>query len=64
MYPKTRQQIAEEYNISRRTLARWLKKEQIELSSGLVLIEEQQLVYSAFGVPPTVAKTQMSHFGT
>ena len=33
---KTRLEIASEYGISRRTLQRWLKKEKIEVTKGLV----------------------------
>jgi len=48
---KTRQEIADEYKISRWTLDRWLKKAGIDLSSGLISPKEQQLVYERFGYP-------------
>ena len=48
---KTRQEIAEEYGISRRTLQRWLKKEQIRVHSGLITPKEQEKIYRCFGYP-------------
>ncbi len=48
---KTRQQIADEYGIDRKTLYRWLKKACIQLSSGLVTPAEQELIYQKFGKP-------------
>lgn len=48
---KTRQEIAEEYGISRRTFQRWLKKQNIELPNGLVTPKEQELIYQNFGNP-------------
>lgn len=49
--PKTRQEIAEEYAISTRTLQRWLKKEEITLQRGLVKRHELELIYTVFGWP-------------
>lgn len=49
---KTREQIATEYGISRRTLYNWLKEEGIELKRRLVLPEEQARIYMTFGLPP------------
>ena len=48
---KTRQEIADEYGISRRTLQRWLKKMNISLSKGLVTPSEQLLIYRKLGLP-------------
>jgi predicted site-specific integrase-resolvase len=48
---KTRIEIAEEYGISRRTLQRWLKKEKIEVSKGLIKPEELNRIYDRFGKP-------------
>ncbi len=50
--PKTRQEIAEEYGISRKTLLRWLRKEGIILEKGLVKRLELELIYNKFGWPP------------
>lgn len=48
---KTRQQIANEYGISRKTLSRWLKKASIELDGYLIAPKEQALIYQTFGDP-------------
>lgn len=48
---KTRQQIANEYGISRKTLYNWLKKEHIVLRKRLVTPKEQFLIYKKFGHP-------------
>lgn len=48
---KTRQQIADEYGISRKTLYSWLKKEKIELPRSLVSPKEQNIIYDRFGNP-------------
>lgn len=49
---KTREQIALEYGISRRTLYNWLKKEGIELKRRLVMPKEQNRIYTTLGLPP------------
>lgn len=64
-YSKTRQEIAREYGISRRTLFRWLKREEIELPRGLVSPKNQSRIYEVFGVPcsfrqPVVAKDEIA----
>ena len=41
---KTRQQVADEIGVSRNTLYRWLKKWNIELSSGLLCPNSQNLI--------------------
>ncbi len=46
---KSRQQIADEYGISAKTLARWLQRENIQVTKGLVTPREQELIYAAFG---------------
>lgn len=48
---KSRQQIADEYGISRWTFDRWLKKAGISLPSGLISPVQQQLIYDTFGDP-------------
>ncbi len=48
---KTRQEIALEYGIDRKTLYRWLKTTGIQLGGHLVTPKEQQLIYQAFGKP-------------
>lgn len=51
---KTRQQIAEEYGITPRTLRRWLKKNKIELPKRLICPNEQKLIYKTFGPPEVI----------
>ena len=48
---KSRQQIAEEFGVSAKTLGRWLKKENIDLPPGFVTPKWQKLIYSCFGKP-------------
>lgn len=48
---KTRQQIAQEFGISARTLSRWLKKTNITLPNRLLGPKEQLLIYKEFGDP-------------
>ena len=49
---KTRQQLADEYCIDRKTLYRWLKAMGIQLSSRrLVTPAEQELIYQKLGKP-------------
>ncbi len=53
---KTRQQIADEYGISRKTLSRWLKKAEIEVEGYLLSPKDQQMIYQVFGDPREKAK--------
>jgi transposase len=48
---KSRQEVANEYGISAKTMARWLKKEGLEISKGLLTPKEQAIIYAAFGLP-------------
>lgn len=48
---KTRQQLAEEYAISTRTLMRWLKRSEINLPPGLICPRQVDDIYRAFGLP-------------
>jgi len=48
---KTRQQIANEYGIDRKTLYCWLKRSKLELSKGLLSPAEVRKVYDTFGHP-------------
>ncbi|MEM7187092.1 MAG: helix-turn-helix domain-containing protein [Bacteroidota bacterium] len=51
IHAKTRQQIAEEYGISPRTLRRWLKNSNIQLPNRLLGPKEQLKIYQEFGDP-------------
>lgn len=53
---KTRQQIADEYGIDRKTLYRWLKAAGIQLGGRLVTPAEQELIYQIFGKPQSLRK--------
>ena len=45
---KSRQELADELNISRWTLNRWLKKAGIRLTNGLLSPKEQELIFQEF----------------
>ncbi len=49
--PKTKTEIADEYGINRRTLQRWLKKDEINLYKGLLKRKELALIDPNFGLP-------------
>lgn len=55
---KTRQEIAAEYGVHRRTFQRWLKKKKIELPSGLLTPKEQEVIYKCFGQPDELTGRQ------
>lgn len=48
---KSRQEIAQEFGISRRTLYRWIQKTDIQLPSGLIPPKVQDMIYEEFGNP-------------
>ena len=48
---KTRQELASELGISYTTLYRWLKKNQIDLPSGLISPQNVQEIYQKLGFP-------------
>jgi len=48
---KTRQEIAQEYGISRKTFYNWLKREGISLQNRLVSPKEQKVIYETLGNP-------------
>jgi hypothetical protein len=48
---KTRQQVAQEYGISRKTLSRWLIRANIKLPSGLIKPCYLRIIYKNFGAP-------------
>ena len=48
---KTRQQIAAEYGVHRKTLYRWLKKENISVPKGLITPRLQLKIYKVLGNP-------------
>jgi len=48
---KNRQEVAEEYGISVRTLNRWFKKANLEIPSGLIDPYHLRIIYETFGIP-------------
>lgn len=53
---KTRQQIADEYGVSTKTLNNWLILHDIILPKCGVTPKYQKLIYEALGYPPCVEK--------
>ena len=52
MKAKTRQELATEFGINRKTLYRWLKKAQIVLSgNNMINPKELKMIYLTFGNP-------------
>jgi len=49
MRPKTREEIAYSMGISKQTLMRWLKKENIFLPPRLVSVDDQITIYRILG---------------
>ncbi len=54
---KTRQELAQEYQVSVSTLKRWLQKRNIILPPGLLYPTEVQKIYTVLGKP--LAKTRV-----
>ena len=48
---KTREQIADEYGISTKTLKKWLQNAGIEIPRGLICPLNQRKIYKRLGVP-------------
>jgi hypothetical protein len=48
---KTRQEVAEEYSIDRKTFNKWLKMEDIKIPSGIIKPCHLIIIYETFGVP-------------
>jgi DNA invertase Pin-like site-specific DNA recombinase len=48
---KTREEVANEYDISVRTLYRWLRIANIILPAGLIKPFHLQIIYDTFGTP-------------
>lgn len=48
---KSRQEIAQEYGISTRTLSRWFQKNNLSIPKGLLSPKIQELIYQEYGKP-------------
>ena len=57
---KTRQEVANEFGISVRTLYRWIEKAKIELPGGLIDPTHLTIIYQRFGYPEKRKKQPMS----
>lgn len=48
---KTRQQIANEYGVDRKTFNNWLKRANLNVPSGLICPSATESIYNTFGHP-------------
>jgi len=48
---KTKQQIADEYGVCRKTFTKLLIKKHIKLGRGLIYPKDQKIIYSILGSP-------------
>ena len=48
---KTRQQMANEYNVCRKTFSRLLIKNDIRIGKGVIPPKDQVIIYSKLGLP-------------
>lgn len=46
---KSRQEIAEEYGVSTRTLSRWIQNHDLLIPKGLICPKDQEVIYEKFG---------------
>jgi len=53
---KTKQQMAEEYGVSRKTFQRLLQKRQIMIARGLIYPKDQEFIYRQLGYPDSIQK--------
>ena len=53
----TRQQLADQYGVCRRTLNRWLKENGIKLRNGLITPKDQELIRSMIGHTQIIDKS-------
>ena len=51
---KTKQQMADEYGVCRKTFNKWLLKKNIQLDRGLISPKDQMIIYSKLGLPSLV----------
>jgi hypothetical protein len=53
---KTKQQMADEYGVCRKTFNRLLRKKRIKLDRGLISPKDQLTIYEKLGVPNCIQK--------
>lgn len=55
---KTRQQMADEYGICRKTFNKLLQRKQITIERGLIYPKEQESIYKELGLPQSIQRGQ------
>jgi hypothetical protein len=55
---KTKQQMADEYGVCRKTFNRLLLKRHIMLDRGLISPRDQMMIYDELGIPGSIPKYQ------
>ncbi len=58
---KTKQQMAEEYGVSRKTFQRLLQKRKIVLDRGLIYPKDQANIYKELGFPQSIQRVLNLH---
>jgi hypothetical protein len=53
---KTKQQMADEYGVCRKTFNRLLRKKHVKLDRGLISPKDQYLIYDKLGIPNSTLK--------
>jgi len=53
---KTKQQMADEYGVCRKTFSKLLQKKHIKLSRGLIYPKDQMSIYTKLGEPHAAEK--------
>ena len=53
---KTKQQMADEYGVCRKTFNKLLNRKQIKLDRGLIYPKEQFIIYKKLGIPNSIQK--------
>jgi hypothetical protein len=53
---KTKQQMADEYGVCRKTFNKLLLKKRIKLDRGLISPKDQQNIYDKLGIPNIIQK--------
>jgi hypothetical protein len=59
---KTRLEVADEYNITAKTLTRWLRRAAIRLPGGLIKPVNLLIIYKTFGIPQKLKNSFSSDF--
>ena len=59
---KTRQELANEYGVSRRTFYCWLKQADITFPPGLLMPRHIEKIYDHFGIPERFSKNKNDNF--